>query len=76
MICPIRMKDQRDVARVSKVACESGLDMKVHCGSIMIDPRSILALFTLLGKGAVLVAPDSVNPGDFAKIVKKMGVSA
>ena len=76
MICPIRMKDQRDVARVSKIASESGLDMKVHCGSIMIDPRSILALFTLLGKGAVLVAPYSVNPNDFAKIVKKMGVSA
>lgn len=76
MICPIRLKTKDDVLRVSEIASKTGLNMSVHCGSTMVDPRSVLALFALLGKGAVLVAPDSVNPTDFAKIVKKMGVGA
>ena len=56
MICPIFMKDAKDVERVSKVASEAGIDMSVSCGHDMIDPRSILGLFTFMGKDALLVA--------------------
>jgi hypothetical protein len=42
----------------------------------MIDPRSILGLFAFIGKDALLVAPDNLNPKYFMKLVKKMGVAA
>ena len=50
--------------------------MSVSCGNHMIDPRSILGLFTFIGKDALLVAPDDMNPNYFMRIVKKMGVAA
>ena len=76
MICPIKMKTEQDVIRVSEIAANSGIDMSVSCGTAMIDPRSILGLFAFVGKDAVLVAPDNLNPKYFMKLVKKMGVAA
>ena len=76
MIYPIFMKDAYDVQRVSDVAAEIGIEMSVSCGNHMIDPRSILGLFTFIGKDALLVAPDDMNPNYFMRIVKKMGVAA
>ena len=76
MIYPIFMKDTKDVERVSAVAAEAGVDMSVSCGNAMIDPRSILGLFTFMGKDALLVAPDDMSPNYFMRLVKKMGVSA
>ena len=76
MICPIYMKDAKDVERVSSVAAIAGIDMSVSCGNDMIDPRSILGLFTFIGKDAMLVAPDDLDPKYFMRLVKKMGVAA
>ena len=76
MICPILMKDSADVERVSRVASQAGIDMSVSCGNSMIDPRSILGLFTFVGKDAILVAPDELDPKYFMHLVKKMGVAA
>lgn len=75
MICKIMMKDERDVVRVSEEAANAGIDMSVSCGNAMIDPRSILGLFSFIGKEAVLVAPDDLNPRYFQKLVKRMGVA-
>ena len=75
MICPIEMKTKEDVERVSREAANLGIDMSVSCGNVMIDPRSILALFTLMGKRANLVAPDHLNPKVFERLVKRMGVA-
>ena len=76
MFCPIRMNSHEDVVRVSDIVANSGIEMSVSCGSTMIDPRSILGLFAFIGKDALLVAPDNLNPKYFMKLVKKMGVAA
>ena len=76
MICPIRMNSHEDVVRVSDIVANSGIEMSVSYGSAMIDPRSILGLFAFIGKDALLVAPDNLNPKYFMKLVKKMGVAA
>ena len=76
MICPIRMNSHEDVVRVSDIVANSGIEMSVSYGSTMIDPRSILGLFAFIGKDALLVAPDNLNPKYFMKLVKKMGVAA
>ena len=76
MICPILMRDAKDVERVSNVAAEAGIELSVSCGTMMIDPRSILGLFNFVGKDALLVAPDNMSPNYFMRLVKKMGVAA
>ncbi len=75
MVCKIKMNTKEDVFRVSEEAAKTGVDMSVSCGYTIIDPRSVLALFTLMGRDALLVAPDDMNPEKFEKLVKRMGVS-
>ena len=76
MICPILMKTSKDVKRVNEIAARSELDMLVSCGTMAIDPRSILGLFAFMGKDALLVAPDDTNPDYFTYLIRKMSVSA
>jgi hypothetical protein len=48
--------------------------LTVNCGSTIVDARSLLALFALIGRqGIKLVAPDHENPNKFIEIVKKIG---
>ena len=76
MICPILMKDAADVERVNRVAVESGIEMSVKCEHFMIDPKSILGLFAIVGKDAELVLPDDLNERTVKRLVKRMSVSA
>lgn len=75
MVYPIKMNTMNDAIKVSEVAAEAGIDMSVSSGSAMIDPRSLLGLFAFIGKDAVLVAPDDLNPHYFMRIIKKIGVA-
>lgn len=73
MIYPIEMKTTEDVIKVSKEASRANMDLSITTGTLILDPRSILALFTLIGKKANLVAPDNADPEDFLRIAKRMG---
>jgi hypothetical protein len=51
--------------------------MQVSSGLDVVDARSLLALFTMIGKNNVnLVAPDGTNPICFTKALKRMGQMA
>ena len=75
MTCPIFMKDAKDIKRVNEVATQTTIDMYVQFGTRTIDPRSLLGLFTFMGKDALLVAPDDTDPKHFLYIIKKMSVA-
>ena len=75
MTCPVIMKDTADVKRVNEVATQAHLDMYIRAGSRVIDPRSLLGLFTFIGKEAILVAPDSTDPKYFLSVIKKMNIA-
>lgn len=72
MVTTAYLKDKAAVERLNQVACQQAFDMSVSCGTTMIDAKSLLALFTLIGKKVFIVAPDELNPRYFAKMVKKM----
>ncbi len=76
MIYPIVMKDAKAVKRVNEIATRAEIDMHISCGTMSIDPRSLLGLFAFMGKDALLVAPDNADPEYFTYLVKKMSVSA
>ena len=72
MVFKIKLENANDVRNLTDVALDYDGDLTVTCGSTSIDARSLLALFTLIGKkGINLVASDYENPQKFAELVKK-----
>ena len=73
MVHQIKLKNLADVKNLNDAALDYEGELTVNCGSISVNAKSLLALFTLIGKkGINLVAPDSENPKKFAKIIEKI----
>jgi hypothetical protein len=74
MVYEIKLCSPKDVKDLNEAALDYEGKLTVNCGSTSIDAKSLLALFTLIGrKGVKLVAPDHENPDKFAEIVKQIG---
>ena len=74
MVTEVVLKDTSAITRLCNVACEEGLDISVSKGSVIVDARSILALFALMGSRVTLIAPDNANPTEFMRAVKRMNL--
>jgi hypothetical protein len=73
MVYEIKLASPKDVKNLNDAALDYEGKLLVNCGSTSIDARSLLGLFTLIGrKGVKLVAPDHENPNKFAEIVKRI----
>lgn len=77
MVMDINIKSANDVERLNTVASETPDVLWVHSndGMIMVDARSLLGLFALIGKPCKLVAEDSTDYKVLAKVAKKAGVA-
>jgi hypothetical protein len=72
MTVEIKLESPKDVKELNDAALDYLDKLTVNCGSTSIDAKSLLALFTLVGrKGIRLVAPDHANPKKFAEIAKQ-----
>ena len=73
MVYEIKLSSPKDVEKLNDIALNYDGKLIVNCGSTSIDAKSLLALFTLIGRKEIkLVAPDHENPEKFAKVVKKI----
>ena len=73
MTVEIKLESPKDVKALNSAALDYDGKLSVNCGSTSVDAKSLLALFTLIGrKGIKLVAPDHESPDKFAKVVKKL----
>lgn len=72
MVFPITLNDKKDILRLNELATKEAFSLKVSNGSIIIDAKSLLALFSLMGKTVNLVAPDSADPIRFKNLIKKI----
>lgn len=69
----IDIKDARQVERINQLACEAPYEVWLHTDTVMLDARSLLGLFALIGKRAKVVASeDEVSARQFDKLVGKM----
>lgn len=71
----IKLNTVEDIQRLNHVATDEHYDMSVSCGHIMIDAKSLLALFSLIGREVTLVAPDDISVKHFHKTIKRMKLS-
>ncbi len=72
MIREIEIKDGAQVERINRLAAKTPYEVWLSSGTMMLDARSLLGLFALVGKKAHVVAEDNVNPKEFSKLVAKM----
>lgn len=74
MVYPVSVKTVEEAKHLNQVATKQDFNIYLSYGNVMIDLKSLLGIFTLLGKECNLVAPDHVKAEDFVKALKQMGV--
>ena len=73
MIKEIEIKNEEQVEKINRLACRAPYEVWLSSGSMMLDARSLLGLFALIGKRAKVVASeDEVTARQFDKLVGKM----
>lgn len=68
----IEITDARQVERINELATRVPYEVWLSDGPVMLDARSLLGLFSLIGKRVNVVVEDTVSDRAFTKLVKKM----
>ena len=69
---PYKVETKEDLQRLSELASQEDFNIYIGTNTAMIDAKSILALFTILGKNVSLVAPDHADSKKFYKFIDKL----
>lgn len=68
----ISIQSKSQIEHINDIACKAPFEIWLHGDSIMLDARSLLGLYALIGQRVHVVAEDDVDPRQFSKIVSKM----
>ena len=68
----IDIKNKEQVEKINELACKAPYEIWLNSGALMLDARSLLGLFALIGKKTYVVAEDNVDPKSFGKLVYQM----
>lgn len=66
------IKSEEQVNRINRLACEAPYEVWLSTDTMMLDARSLLGLYALVGKHAKVVTEDDVNPRAVDRLVEKM----
>lgn len=66
MICEIEIKNGAQIEKIKPAAAKAPYEVWLSSGTVMLDARSLLGLFALIGKKAHVVAEDNVDPRAFS----------
>ena len=72
MIKEIEIKNEEQVEKINRLACRAPYEVWLSSGSVMLDARSLLGLYALVGKRAKVVTEDNVDPRQLTRLVSKM----
>jgi len=72
MVKEIEIKDAPQVERINKLASEAPYEVWLSSDVVMLDARSLLGLYALVGKKVKVVAEDDVDPKRFVRLVDRM----
>ena len=74
MIVKGHINSIEDVKRVSEVASRQMFDIFLHTEDTLVDAKTNLALYTLVGKDVDIVFEDNINEKNVKKVVNEMGI--
>ena len=72
MIHPYKIETKEDLYRLSELACKEDFSIYLGTSTALFDAKSLLALFTILGKEVNLIAPDHADAEKFSKFIEKL----
>lgn len=68
----IKIKDAAQVEKINRLACGAPYELGLQTETMILDPRSLLALYALVGQTVYVVAEDDVNAHHFNHLVNEM----
>ena len=68
----IDIKSEEQVNRINRLACEAPYEVWLSTDTVMLDARSLLGLYALVGQRARVVTEDDLNPKAVDRLVAKM----
>ena len=71
MVQPVKFETKEDLYRFSELASKEDFNIYLSTEYGYLDAKSLLALFTILGKDVNIVAPDHASADEFMKFLKK-----
>lgn len=72
MIKELTIKDAAQVEKINRLACEAPYEVWLSNSAVILDARSLLGLYALIGKRVNVVTEDSVDPKSLDRLVSKM----
>ena len=72
MTYPFKIETKEDLLRLSELAWEEDFSIYLSTSNALFDVKSLLALFTILGKDVSLLAPDHVDAEKFSRFIDKL----
>ena len=72
MLKEIEIKSKEQVEEINRLACQAPYEVWLFTRDMMLDARSLLGLFALVGKRASVVVEDDVPSRSFQHMVAKM----
>ena len=67
----IDIKSEEQVGRINRLACEAPYEVWISTDTVMLDARSLLGLYALVGQRAKVVTEDGLNPKMVNRLVEK-----
>ena len=71
MNCEINITSKDQIERISRLASREPYDVYLSTDTVILDARSLVGLFALVGKRVHMVAGDRVDPQAFCRLVDK-----
>ena len=67
----VKFNSKEDLLRFSELASKENFNIYISTEYGQLDAKSLLALFTILGKDVKIVAPDHTSVDDFLAFLRK-----
>lgn len=71
MIQPVKFETKEDLYRFSELASKEDFNIYIGTAYGQLDAKSLLALFTILGKDVNIVASDHASAAKFQAFLEK-----
>ena len=72
MVYPYKINTKEDLVKLCELACKEDFPIYISTDYGQVDARSLLGLFTILGKDINLVAGDHACAKEFTKFITKL----
>lgn len=68
----IDIKNNEQIGRIHRLACQAPYEVWLSTDTVMLDARSLLGLYALVGQRAKVVTEDDLDPRAVDRLVEKM----